>query len=53
VDAATLAAAVRRLLEHPADLAALADAARARRLKSWPDYAAEFTGWMQSLHRRS
>ncbi len=53
VDAATLAAAIRRLLEQPAALAALAESARARRLKTWPDYTAEFTGWMQSLPRRS
>ncbi len=53
VDAATLAPAIRRLLEQPADLVALAESARTRRLKTWPDYAAEFTRWMQALQRRS
>ncbi|MDQ5978820.1 MAG: hypothetical protein QG602_1794 [Verrucomicrobiota bacterium] len=52
VDAATLGAAIRRLLENPAELSALAAAARARHLKTWPDYAAEFTAWMNSLPRR-
>lgn len=51
VDASTLAAALRRLLTQPAELAALARAARARHLKTWPEYAAEFTAWMQSLRR--
>jgi len=30
----------------------LAAAARARPLKTWPDYAAEFITWMQDLPRR-
>ncbi len=53
VDAATLAAAMRRLLREPADLAALAAAARARPLKRWPDYAREVTAWMGTVRRRS
>lgn len=53
VDAASLATALRRLLTQPAELAALADAARGRRLKSWSEYAAEFTAWMQTLRRRA
>jgi glycosyltransferase involved in cell wall biosynthesis len=53
VDAASLAATLRRLLTQPAELAALAAAARARPLKTWPDYAAEFTAWMQTLPRRA
>jgi glycosyltransferase involved in cell wall biosynthesis len=52
VDASTLATALRRLLTQPAELAALATAARARHLKTWPEYAAEFAAWMQALRRR-
>lgn len=52
VDATTLATAIRRLLRQPGELAALAAAARGRRLKSWPEYAAEFSAWMASLPRR-
>jgi glycosyltransferase involved in cell wall biosynthesis len=53
VDATSLATALRRLLRQPAELAALAAAARARHLKTWPEYAAEFTAWMQALPRRA
>ena len=53
VDAASLGVTLRRLLTQPAELAALAAAARARHLKTWPDYAAEFTAWMQTLRRRA
>lgn len=52
VDAPTLAAAMRRLLTGPAELARLAAAARARRLKTWADYTSEFTAWMEALPRR-
>ncbi len=52
VDAAALAHALRRLLKNPAELAALAAAARTRHLKTWPEYAAEFTAWMHTLPRR-
>jgi len=52
VDAASLAGALRRLLKNPAELAALSTAARARHLKSWPEYAAEFTAWLRPLPRR-
>lgn len=52
VDAATLADAIRRLLAQPAGLAQLAAAARGRRLKTWADYTAEFTAWMDALPRR-
>lgn len=52
VHAASLAAALRRLLGQPAELAALAAAARTRHLKTWPEYAAEFTAWMNALPRR-
>lgn len=52
LDAATLAGAIRRLLQNPADLAALGAEARARKFKSWPDYAGELTAWMATLSRR-
>lgn len=53
VDAGSLAGAIRRLLQDPAELAALAAQARARRFKLWPDYARELTDWMTALPRRS
>jgi glycosyltransferase involved in cell wall biosynthesis len=53
MDAGSLAAAIMRLLQNPSDLAALADAARARTFKSWRDYAAELTTWMTTLPRRA
>jgi glycosyltransferase involved in cell wall biosynthesis len=52
VDAASLAAAIDRLLGAPAELAALAAAAHARKLRSWNDYAAELTAWLRNLARR-
>jgi glycosyltransferase involved in cell wall biosynthesis len=52
-DALALAGAIRRLLKSPADLAALATEARARKFTSWPDYAAELTAWMGTLPRRA
>jgi glycosyltransferase involved in cell wall biosynthesis len=53
VDAASLARALRQLLKNPAELAELSTAARARHLKTWPEYAGEFTAWMHSLPRRN
>jgi glycosyltransferase involved in cell wall biosynthesis len=44
-----LASAIGRLLESPADLSALALAARGRRFASWSDYARQLTGWMATL----
>jgi glycosyltransferase involved in cell wall biosynthesis len=52
VDAPALAETIGRLLHSPAELAALAAAARARRFKRWSDYAAELRGWMTTLKRR-
>ncbi len=52
VDVAHLTAAVRRLLDTPTELAALAHAARTRKFRSWPDYAATLTAWMHTLKRR-
>ena len=53
IDAASLAAAIRRLLENPNELAALAAAARARPFRSWSDYARDLTSWMDALPRRA
>jgi glycosyltransferase involved in cell wall biosynthesis len=52
VDAGSLATAIKRLLENPANLAALADEARARTFKSWSAYAAELSAWITTLSRR-
>jgi glycosyltransferase involved in cell wall biosynthesis len=52
VDAASLGAAIARLLEAPAELAALSAAARARSFRSWADYTRELTTWMHDLPRR-
>ena len=53
VEAGSLADAIDRLLQDPADLAALAAAARARRFKSWNEYADELTTWLRTLPRRA
>ncbi len=53
VDAASLASTLRHLLKNPAELSTLSTAARTRQLKSWPEYAAEFTAWMRALPRRA
>ena len=53
VDAASLTSAMRRLLKDSAELAALAAAARQRKLKIWSAYAGEFTAWMRTLARRT
>lgn len=52
VEAPTLAAAISRLLDSPAELAALATAASARTFKTWRTYADELAGWMRELPRR-
>ena len=51
-DAESLAAAIASLLHSPEMLARLAQEARARRLKSWADYAYELTTWIRTLQRR-
>jgi glycosyltransferase involved in cell wall biosynthesis len=53
VDAVSLAGTVRRLLQHPDELAALEAAARARHLKTWSEYATEFVSWIGTLPRRN
>jgi glycosyltransferase involved in cell wall biosynthesis len=46
-----IAAAMGRLLEFPEELAALAAAARARRFRSWDEWANEFLGWFGTIRR--
>ncbi|HEX7630671.1 MAG TPA: glycosyltransferase [Lacunisphaera sp.] len=53
VDAPALAAAMRRLLEDPAEAANLSAQARGRKFKTWHDYAGELTAWMATLPRRA
>jgi len=48
---AEIAAAIARLLEAPAELAALATAARARRFETWEGYTSRLLGWMSTLSR--
>lgn len=52
VEPAALAAGIQRLLTSPAELQALAAAARARTFKTWADYARELTTWMRDLPHR-
>jgi glycosyltransferase involved in cell wall biosynthesis len=49
--ASEIAAAIGLLLASPFDLATLESEARARRLKSWSQYATELLAWMGSLRR--
>jgi glycosyltransferase involved in cell wall biosynthesis len=53
VDAASLAAAIGRLLASPAELAALSEVSRTRTFKTWQSYATELKSWMRELPRRS
>ncbi len=52
VDADTLAPALDALLRDPARLAELAASARARRFRTWTDYAADLAAWQRTLPRR-
>jgi glycosyltransferase involved in cell wall biosynthesis len=52
VNPATLAAVIERLLSTPAELATLAAAASARRLKGWAAYTDELLAWQRTVHRR-
>jgi glycosyltransferase involved in cell wall biosynthesis len=52
VDARSLTTAIKRLLQHPKEVVALASAARARRFKNWSDYAGDIAAWMQTVPRR-
>ncbi len=48
-----IAGAVEALLASPTRLAALEEAARGRRFKTWGEYASDLTGWMGSLRRNA
>lgn len=50
--APAIAAAMRRLLGQPAEVAALAAAARRRKFRTWTDYARDLAAWMGGLQRR-
>ena len=52
LDPESLAVAIGRLLDQPAELAALADIARERTFRTWADYTADLTAWIRSLPRR-
>jgi glycosyltransferase involved in cell wall biosynthesis len=52
LDAASLAAAISRLLASPVELAALSAAAQARTFPTWPAYRTELLEWMRQLPRR-
>jgi glycosyltransferase involved in cell wall biosynthesis len=53
VDAASLDAAIARLLARPSEIAALAEVARARTFRTWAGYAQELVDWTHSLRRRN
>lgn len=53
VGATELATAMRRLLTEPALATDLAMQARARKFRSWSDYADDLIGWMDALPRRA
>jgi glycosyltransferase involved in cell wall biosynthesis len=53
VDTASLARAIGRLLAAPTEIATLAAAARARKIRMWSDYTAELTAWMRTLPSRT
>lgn len=52
VSAPALVRALRELLRQPARIAALAAEARARKFRSWADFAGDLTAWMGTLPRR-
>jgi hypothetical protein len=49
----TLTNAIRELLATPATLQRLQNEARARRFRTWKNYADDLLGWMATLPRRS
>ncbi len=53
VDTRSLADAVSRLLATPAEITSLAAEARARRFRTWADYACDVSAWLAQLPRRS
>jgi glycosyltransferase involved in cell wall biosynthesis len=52
VAAPAIARALRELLQQPARLAALAAEARARKFRTWTDFAGDLTAWMRTLPAR-
>jgi hypothetical protein len=52
VDPISIASTLGRLLAEPAELGRLTIEAKARKLKSWADYATELADWMSTLRRR-
>lgn len=52
VDAPSLATSIQRLMDSPAELGALAEAARRRRFRTWRDYAHDLTTWVTELPPR-
>jgi glycosyltransferase involved in cell wall biosynthesis len=52
MDAPSLAAAIARLLAAPNELTSLATAARARRFRTWSDYARDLSAWLATVPRR-
>ena len=53
VDASSLTAAIAGLLASPQKTSALATEARARKFRTWFDYAAELSMWARGLKRRN
>jgi glycosyltransferase involved in cell wall biosynthesis len=51
VDATSLANALRRVLRTPTELAALTAAARARKFRTWSDFASDVLTWADELRR--
>ena len=52
VDSPSLSTAISQLLRAPSELAALVRAARARRFRTWPDYARDLLAWLPEIARR-
>jgi glycosyltransferase involved in cell wall biosynthesis len=50
MDASSLATAIARLVQQPAEIAELSRQARARRFKTWDEYANELVAWTIELH---
>ena len=53
VDTPSLAAAIDRLLQNPAEIAALSLRARARPFRSWAEQARDLAAWMRTLPHRA
>jgi glycosyltransferase involved in cell wall biosynthesis len=53
VDAPSLRDAIAGLLASPAESARLAAEARARRHRTWRDYAQDLTRWIETVQRRA